>query len=285
MTAAPLDYTAAIAEHSAGFAAAADGNLDAEVRCCPGWTVADLVAHLTEVHWFWATIADERLSEPPEESRRPARAPRDQLIGQFRTGADRLVRVLAAADPADRAWTWAPAQQDIAFIARHQVQEAAVHHWDAADAAGRAVAIAAPVAADAVDEFLTFSVSSDADPAEARPALNGRFALRCTDADAAWTISDGGCSRHRRAPAGRRGRPPRGRRDRFRPAALALRPGQPGDRSGAIRADRPVPRADLYRLTRATAGHAAWRAGPPVASPGWAGTSARDRGGVPARRG
>jgi uncharacterized protein (TIGR03083 family) len=195
MTAAPLDYTAAIAEHSAGFAAAADGNLDAEVRCCPGWTVADLVAHLTEVHWFWATIADERLSEPPDDSRRPPRAPRDQLIGQFRTGADRLVRVLAAADPADSAWTWAPAQQDIAFIARHQVQEAAVHHWDAAGAAGRAgaITIAAPVAADAVDEFLTFSVSSDADPAEpARPALNGRFALRCTDADAAWTISDGG---------------------------------------------------------------------------------------------
>jgi uncharacterized protein (TIGR03083 family) len=193
MTAAPLDCPAVIAEHSAGFAAAADGNLDAEVRCCPGWTVADLVAHLTEVHWFWATIAGERLSEPPDESRRPASAPRGQLIGQFRAGADRLVRVLAAADGADRAWTWAPAQQNIAFIARHQVQEAAVHHWDAADAVGRPFAIAAPVAADSVDEFLTFSVSSDADPAEPpRPALAGRFALRCTDDDAAWTISDGG---------------------------------------------------------------------------------------------
>ena len=187
-----LDFPAVIAEHSAGFAAAADGNLDADVRCCPGWTVADLVAHLTEVHWFWATIAAEQLTEPPGEDRRPATAPRDQLIEAFRAGADRLVSVLRAADGASKAWTWAPAQQDIAFITRHPVQEAAVHHWDAADAAGRALIIEAPVAADSVAEFLTFSVSSDADPAEpARPALDGQFALRCTDADAAWTISDG----------------------------------------------------------------------------------------------
>ena len=35
-------------------------------------------------------------------------------------------------------------------------------------------------------------MSSDADPADpARPALNGRFGLRCTDAEAAWTIRDG----------------------------------------------------------------------------------------------
>lgn len=192
MSAERLDCTAAIAEHSAGFAAAADGNLDARVRHCPGWTVADLVTHLTEVHWFWATIAAERLSEPPEESRRPAAAPRDQLIDRFRAGADHLVRVLAEANGEEKVWTWAPAQQDIAFIARHQVQEAAVHHWDAVDAAGRTLAISAPVAADSVDEFLTFSVSSDADPAEPeRPGLAGRFALRCTDADAAWTVSDG----------------------------------------------------------------------------------------------
>jgi uncharacterized protein (TIGR03083 family) len=192
MSAAALDYTAAIAEHSAGFADVASGNLDADVRHCPGWKVADLVDHLTEVHWFWATIAGERLSEPPDESRRPPKASREQLIETFRAGAGHLVSVLAAANGEDKAWTWAPAQQDIAFITRHQVQEAAVHHWDAVDSAGGTLAIAAPVAVDSIDEFLTFSVSSDADPAEpARPALAGQFALRCTDTDAAWTISDG----------------------------------------------------------------------------------------------
>ena len=59
-----FDFVDAIAEHSAGFAAAADG-VDAEVEHCPGWTVADLVGHLTEVHWFWGTIVEERLKRRP----------------------------------------------------------------------------------------------------------------------------------------------------------------------------------------------------------------------------
>jgi uncharacterized protein (TIGR03083 family) len=188
-----LDFPDAIAEHSAGFAFAAEGNLEAGVEHCPGWTVADLVRHLSDVHWFWATIAEESLSAPPDESRRPPAAPPDQLIAAFRSGADRLVRVLRSADGAERVWTWAPAQQNVAFISRHQVQEAAVHHWDAAHAAGQSIVIAPPVAADSVEEFLTFSVSSDDDPAQPpRPALGGRFVLRCSDVDAAWTISDGG---------------------------------------------------------------------------------------------
>src|SRR5205823_5244684 len=78
------------------------------------------------------------------------------------------------------------------FITRHQVQEAAVHHWDAAHAAGQHLMIAAPVAIDSIEEFLTFSVSSEADPGEpARPALNGTFVLRCTDGAACWTVTDG----------------------------------------------------------------------------------------------
>jgi uncharacterized protein (TIGR03083 family) len=187
-----FDFLEAITEHSAGFAAAAAGNLDANVEHCPGWTVEDLVRHLIEVHWFWATIAEERLTDPPEEARRPDPGTPEQLIGTFQAGAERLVNVLAVANGHDSVWTWAPAQQDIAFITRHQVQEAAVHHWDAVHAAGGALVIAAPVAADSIAEFLTFSVSSEADPAEpVRPALDGRFALGCSDVDAAWTISDG----------------------------------------------------------------------------------------------
>lgn len=192
MSLSTADYISAITSHSAGLAAAAEGNLDGAVRHCPGWTVADLVDHVSEVHWFWATIAAGRLAEPPDESLRPPTAPRDQLIGTFRDGADHLASVLRASGQQERVWTWAPGQQDVAFITRHQVQEAAVHHWDAVDAAGGSLVIEAPVAADSIEEFLTFSVSSDADPAKpARPALDGAFALRSTDADIAWTITDG----------------------------------------------------------------------------------------------
>lgn len=187
------DMLDAIARHSDGFAAAAEGRLHAAVEHCPGWNVADLVWHLTEVQWFWATIVEGRLGAPPAETTRPARSGEDSLLDAFGTGARRLVDVLGAASPSEHVWTWAPAQQDVAFVTRHQVQEAAVHHWDARHAAGGGCAIEPDVAADAVDEFLTFSVSSDADPADPpRAPLEGSFVLRCTDLDAAWTVTDGG---------------------------------------------------------------------------------------------
>jgi uncharacterized protein (TIGR03083 family) len=195
MTLTTAECVSAIERHSAGFAEATRGNLDASVRHCPGWTVADLVAHLTDVHWFWGTIAEKGLTEPPDEADRPARAPRERLVPAFEEGARRLVRVLGEADQTRHVWTWAPSQKDVAFITRHQVQEAAVHHWDAVHAAGGRLRIEAAVAADSVDEFLTFSVPTDAAPLEdddTPPApLAATFALRATDADRAWTITDG----------------------------------------------------------------------------------------------
>jgi len=184
MTSSTFDRIAAITEHSAGFAEATRDNLDALVEHCPGWTVADLVWHLTEVHWFWATIAEERLQSPTDESRRPSRAGADGLVDTFVAGAGRLVRVLREADQSAACWTWAPEQQDVAFITRHQVQEAAVHHWDAVHAAGGTLVLDPQVAADAVDEFLTFSVVPDS----VRPT--GGFALRVTDTGDTWDLAD-----------------------------------------------------------------------------------------------
>ena len=187
---------AAIERHSLGLAAAA-ADLGAPVEHCPGWSVADLLWHVTGVHWFWATIAEERLDSPPDDSRRPARPSDDELLATFEKGARRLVDVLRAADQDGECWTWAPGHQHVAFITRHQVQEAAVHHWDAVHATGGNLVLEPEVAADAVDEFLTVSVSTDVDPATAaddRPMplpLTSTFALVATDAGRAWTITDG----------------------------------------------------------------------------------------------
>src|SRR3954454_22703086 len=111
MTLASEECVAAIRRHSAGFAAAARDNLDARVEHCPDWSVADLVWHLTEVHWFWATIAGELLTEPPPQSRRPARPADRELVDGFERGAERLAQVLALADQSAHAWTWASWQQ------------------------------------------------------------------------------------------------------------------------------------------------------------------------------
>ena len=97
-------------------------------------------------------------------------------VAAGREQADRLVKVLAAADPEASCWTWAVTQQNAGFVLRHQVQEAAVHHWDAMN----------------VEEFLTFSVSTDAANYGAEsPPLASTFALHATDTDRTWTVSDG----------------------------------------------------------------------------------------------
>lgn len=183
----------AVAEHSAGFAAAAEGRFDAPVDCCPGWTVRDVVQHLTRVHRFWATVVEERRPEQPRHLEMEA-VDDDQALAVFQVGAERLVRVLAAADPAARVWTWAASQQNAAFVIRHQVQEAVGHHWDVAHAAGRSVTISAAVGADSVDEFLHVSVSNADDAAGDEPLpepLAGRLGMACTDSDAAWLVADG----------------------------------------------------------------------------------------------
>jgi uncharacterized protein (TIGR03083 family) len=192
MALSTFDCIAAITEHSAGFAEATRPNLTAQVEHCPGWSVADLVWHLTDVHWFWATIAGERLPQPPDESRRPPRPRDEDLVDGFIAGAARLVQVLRQADQSAACWTWAPEQQNVGFITRHQVQEAAVHLWEAAPGAGADFPIEPPVAADAVDEFLTVSLPSEDDPVEDLPQpLAGTFVMRAVDTGDAWTITDG----------------------------------------------------------------------------------------------
>jgi uncharacterized protein (TIGR03083 family) len=59
------------------------------------------------------------------------------------------------ATPADQpAWVWWRDNRTAGAIARHQVQEAAVHRWDAQSAVGTAQPLDPTVADDGVDEFL-----------------------------------------------------------------------------------------------------------------------------------
>jgi len=189
MTLSTKECVTAIAYHSGGFAEAVRDNLDGRVEHCPDWDVADLVWHLSEVHWFWKTIAAERLDGPPEKSRRPQRPERDELVAAFERGADELVDVLRDADQEAPAWTWYPARQDVGFITRHQVQEAAVHHWDAAQSAGAAWSVRPEVAADAVEEFLTCSLADQEDVQRLGRSLSGPIVLTATDTGSSWTVS------------------------------------------------------------------------------------------------
>src|SRR5262245_17548329 len=100
-------YLDTIAAESAAFqAAVASTRLATSVPACPDWTVADLVYHLGEVHYFWGQVAERRLSSP-EAVETPARPADAELVDWARAQADHLHEVLAAADPHTPVWTWA----------------------------------------------------------------------------------------------------------------------------------------------------------------------------------
>jgi uncharacterized protein (TIGR03083 family) len=192
MTLSVQRSTEAIESHARALALEAPRALDAPIDACPGWTVATVLEHLIEVHWFWATIVEENLSEPPSDERRPSSGAPAELADRFLAGALHLVDVLRGADQDSEVWTWTPLVKNVSFVTRHQVQEIAVHHWDVAHACQIDLAIESDVASDAIEEFLTLSVSSEDDPAEPeRPALDGRLELRSTDTDKSWTVFDG----------------------------------------------------------------------------------------------
>lgn len=191
MTLDRQDYLDAISRYSEVLAQAAEGNLDGRVEHCPGWDVADLVWHLREVQWFWASIAERALPEPPDEAGRPQRPADENLIDDFRTGAKKLVDVLAHVDPRTPCWTWST-QKNVGFIARHQVQEAAVHAWDTVNACGHAMALDPTVSADGVDEFLQFSLADENDAHKGSwPPLEGTFVVHASDTGDSWTLTDG----------------------------------------------------------------------------------------------
>jgi uncharacterized protein (TIGR03083 family) len=231
--AADFDPFERIEADTLALAAAADGRFALPVAGCPGWSVADLVWHLLEVQQFWGTIVAGRMRDPADVPR-PTRPGDDaELLPRLRSGAARLVEALRSADPDEPVWTWA-ARKDAGFVVRHQVQEAAVHRWDAEQAAGRDVPLHPAAAADGVDEFLQISTPFRVEGAE---PLGGRLELVAVDVGLAWTVEEGAggavrCGRRRPVRAHGRGGCRGGRpRIGLRPAALPLPP-PTGHRAG-----------------------------------------------------
>ncbi|MFB8761577.1 maleylpyruvate isomerase family mycothiol-dependent enzyme [Nocardiopsis alba] len=185
-------YLTALREQGTALAEAAEGRLHARVPGCPEWTMADLVWHVGEVHHFWRTIASGALADP-EGYEAPERPDDDHLTEWYRDGLAETLTVLTALDPAAPRWTWAP-RKDGAFIQRRMAQETAVHAWDAWDAAGGRVPLPADLAADGVEEFLSYFLDLRRilglpdDPVGAVETV----LLITTDTGHAWTVDHTG---------------------------------------------------------------------------------------------
>ena len=165
------------------------------VPSTPEWTIADLVWHLGEVHWFWATDIELRATDPEQiRAGRPARPSTYVDVMRWgRSQLDRMLQVFESTPDDVPVWTWARNESDrtVGFIRRLHVQETAVHRWDLQNAATNADPdpIDAEVASDSIDEFLSISlpwVVNDQKP------LHGSVHLHCIDVAGEWFIERNG---------------------------------------------------------------------------------------------
>ena len=69
------------------------------VPSCPGWNVADLLWHVTEVHDFWRTVVAEHLSSW-ESYQQPPRPVDEAIADMYRRGRLALLKTLDDVDPA-----------------------------------------------------------------------------------------------------------------------------------------------------------------------------------------
>lgn len=143
--------------------AAEAAGLTAPVPPCPGWQVRDLVRHQAYVHGWAARHVREQLPELIAEADEPAilgGGPCDaELISAYRAGHADLVRTLREADPDVTCAAFMPAPSPLAFWARRQAHETAIHRFDAqastAQGAPAAAAAFEPAfAADGIDELI-----------------------------------------------------------------------------------------------------------------------------------
>jgi len=144
-------------------AAAGKADLTARVPGCPDWSVRDLITHLGEVQLFWASAVAAGPADGPPGEDQVDRTPGEDLMAWSALATTELVGALRAAGPDRPCWTWwaeSGAPMTAGAVARHQVQEAGVHAFDAQEAAGLAEPLPEVVAADGMGEFLTVGMAS-----------------------------------------------------------------------------------------------------------------------------
>jgi uncharacterized protein (TIGR03083 family) len=184
-------------EHGVAMADAAEkAGLDAPVPTCPGWQVRDLVAHTGRVHRWAASFVATARTAPPTSEAELATPPDDgELLSWFRAGHAALVHTLQTASPDVECWAFLPAPSPLAFWARRQAHETAIHRLDAESAGGTAPTFATRFAVDGIDELLLGFFSRARSRLVADPPVS--LGLQATDADddTAWTIAVGASSR------------------------------------------------------------------------------------------
>ena len=171
--------------------AAERAGLDATIPPCAPWRVKDLLRHTGYVH-RWAArhiteCPDQIIDGPSEAEILRGGADDAGLLAWFRDGHAALLQTLATADPAVACATFMPAPSPLAFWARRQAHETAIHRADADSAAGATPEYEPGFAADGIDELITgFGRRRKYQPGSA--ADGTRLRVLATDTDDAWVV-------------------------------------------------------------------------------------------------
>ncbi|MGV9266211.1 maleylpyruvate isomerase N-terminal domain-containing protein [Kitasatospora sp. NPDC003701] len=202
-----LDFPALlrlIDERSTAFraAVAAAPGLDAQVPTCPEWTLFDLAQHIGEGRRDWAaTVAAGPAPAKSAAEGAPA-VPREReaLLAWLAESTDQLLEALREAGPDRGCWTWWGASQSpptCGAVARHQLQQMAVHTYDAQITIGAPQPLPGEVALDGVEEFLLTCVATTS----AWPHKPTAFDFHATEGRS-WRLTlDGDGARTTRLPA------------------------------------------------------------------------------------
>ena len=170
------DLLRLIDERAAAFRAviASAPDLDVPVPSCPGWTLLDLVQHLGDGRRRWAVIvAAGPGATPPAKTVSVLPAEREALLDWWTASAQQLLDALREAGPDRGCWVgWGTSQSPptVGAVARHQVQEIAVHTYDAQLSLGAPQPLPEEVALDGVEEF-QFTCCATTSPWPHEPAV------------------------------------------------------------------------------------------------------------------
>lgn len=173
------DLLRLIDERSAAFRAAVASapSLEVQVPTCPEWTLSDLVQHLGQGRRRWAAVVaagpstvdpatratQGRPGASAETASLTADRDREGLDAWLAASTQELLDALRQAGPDRGCWTWwdtAQSPQTCGAVARHQLQEIAVHTYDAQLAVGAAQPLSDEVALDGVEDFLSTCVAT-----------------------------------------------------------------------------------------------------------------------------
>ncbi|WP_100444406.1 maleylpyruvate isomerase family mycothiol-dependent enzyme [Glycomyces xiaoerkulensis] len=136
--------------------AVAGAGPDARVPTCPGWTVADLLEHVTEVYDH--KLQCIRLLREPDDSERLKRT--GSPTERFEAALAELLTEFDERGPESLAYTWYGPDQTVGFWIRRLACETVVHRADAELAAGGRIGpVDDELGADAVDETLAIKLA------------------------------------------------------------------------------------------------------------------------------